>query len=486
MLFWLVENRASRLCWPVGLEGYHIHLNIKGDGIKSLKKGYTLIELIVVIGVIVILTALAMPQVNGIQERSSLTTAAETIRQAVIEARTDAIAPRGGNVGRSNFTAFEIKFINGITKKNEQVKTTSGSNAVVTNSPVEIQGIVTACDNRSNQLSSTLIKSIDFSDGIMIDGFSPEKLLESIKAGTEELIPVDGDTSKKITRTGVRFTLANFDITCGGTKSVDSQNAELWDSTKQENTFRVKLKNIRYEKIKNTTSSDTEFMYVNINKYSGQVWISREASESTDMAVFPDNSSAESLIMQDSYWDAGGGDWIGNILRVNDGNQSFVMFDWASLTDPSEPNKFPKRARLWLTTGDIVTAGSLVDIYMLKPDSDLEGNCSESSPTFSDCHIYAEAGANRSEVGELVDVEKNTRYSIEFNLARHKAWWNGTGSIDYDLPLVFYLTSGDSVEFLSKEKYDSEGSVSIEDEGGGTGGDSSVAVRPAPVLELLY
>lgn len=424
----------------------------------KIAKGYTLIEMVVVVGIIVMLTVLAMPQVNGIEEESNLAAAADTVRQAIIDARNRSMAPKSGD-DEAKYSTYKLVFTSGI------------SGETVLNStnywPIQLYGITTDCEQVESKPEP--IKKVDLPEGITIDSFSPSDMQEPI-----------GTTDKYIA--SVSYTLDNFNVTCS---NMDT-DADEWDDSQ---VFQIKLKNKKYDQLKKSSSGSTqpEFMYINVNKYSGQVWATSDEDGIGNIVRLPKLAPAgdikDDYSLQDTY--VGFGSNGAQIdIRVGTDNLKhtyggFIMFRLTGLTE----EKFPKKARLWLTTTNATQSGS-VEIYLQNPDdySSYLNSSFETSLTLT--------GSTQYEGKTLSGLKSNNRYAVEFNIAKYNSWWKkDDGTYDFSKPLVLYLknTSPTSLAyFYSKEWLKNNGSVAIKDEEGKTGAESSLMVRPGPFVELIY
>ncbi len=417
------------------------------------KRGYTLIEMIVVVAIICILTALAMPEVNGMTEKNQLKVAEEMVRQAIVEARTMSIAPKGGATGMSTVSGFEASFYTNITGK-----TSIGTGAGAKNYyPIMIRGVITQCDDETKVLSRQELKNFEFPDTVVIDKITPMTKLyfDSIQASP---------ASPVVDMSSVRFKLTDFSVKCGGSnKAAGPEVSAFWGGSE---IYQIRLKNLRIK------DNQQEFGYVNVNKYSGQVWISQEKDALAKVVVPQDGD-------HDSYGQAVFYNGLqyqpNNFLQINNSQNGWLLFRMNNL-ETSDKTKFPKTVRVWLTTR--LASGSM-NVYLQDPNDykdKVVGNdllSSSNQPVAYD---------NIKDVlVKTLTLKNSNQISFDINLAKYKDKWLDGTDYNFSRPLVLLIKSNenDEKQIWTRMGYQSTGPVELNDSDG-------LMVRPAPFVEFIY
>ncbi len=236
---------------------------------KYSKIGYTLVEMMVVVGIIALLTVIAMPELKGVKRRTALQDTAEQLRQAILEARSMAIAPKGSFQNPKPYNIFEVRMNKDIStwkNTNKGDNFTSGRDPSGTDEyPVAIRAATTPCDDPNTVMNPEDIKVLAFPEDITISNFSPANPP-----------PEPADIS------AIQFPLASFSLKCGYNANTPDASP-FWEGG--GSVFQITLQDTRIAQMKE--SGQSEFMYVNVDKYSGQVWVSREGKDAGGKIVSP-------------------------------------------------------------------------------------------------------------------------------------------------------------------------------------------------------
>lgn len=437
---------------------------------KTFSKGYTLIEMIVVVGIICVLTALAMPEMNGVVEKNNLREAESIVRQAIIDTRAMSLAPKGGDNGVSMVTGFETDFYTGITGA-----TTIGENDPVLPKinpisifPVMVRGIITRCDDDSKVLYKEERKNYELPEGVVIDGFMPnDPVYQDSGYDIDKYDPPKQYTGAM---TALRFKLTDFSVRCGGTNmSASSSDTDFWSGGEQY--FQIRLKNTRI----NADSTDQQYGYVNVNKYSGQVWISQEENSMAKVTVPKDSKDFFDLYAYSPD------DSFGQI-QIQNGTKSYIIFRM------SDVNDFPKKARVWLTSEG--SSGGKVKISVLEPTNGLydHGSTADNMQAIQD---YIDIGPSSRYVKTLSfdsSNSNNIQQSFDINLKLNKEWWYDGASYKSSRPLILSFEGvalGTNITFYTQEYQDINGKVCLDKTSPAVPSDCKRSVRPGAFVEFF-
>src|SRR3989344_441684 len=136
------------------------------------RSGYSLIEMMVVLGVIVMIGIVSLPNIFSQNERASLDSSAQMIRQVIIDAYTRSLAPTRNDESRTG-QIYQVAFGNFITGQPKQqgeffeVSGNTGTNKVW------LERGLARCDSGDVQGGFSTLKSISLPRGIFVSSFFP-------------------------------------------------------------------------------------------------------------------------------------------------------------------------------------------------------------------------------------------------------------------------------------------------------------------------
>lgn len=161
------------------------------------RRGYSLVELLVVIGVITVVGIASVPNIFGRNDRQSLDSSAEQLRQIIIDARTRSQAPdKSDSAGAPQ--VFQVSLGKFTQAAKEGTATVFGS---VTTNTVSLERGLVQCDSGDLQGGFTTLRSLSLPRGIYVSSFYPSNQT------------ADDD------RAVIRFTVGEEGFKCGSYKS---------------------------------------------------------------------------------------------------------------------------------------------------------------------------------------------------------------------------------------------------------------------------
>lgn len=134
--------------------------------------GYSLIEMMVVMGVIVLIGISSLPNVFSQNDRANLDHSAQLIRQTIIDAYTRSLAPTQNDQSRTSqiYQVVFGNFPNGAGSQSGSYFTVDGS---LSTNKVTLERGLARCDSGDVQGAFTSLKTITLPRGIYISSFFP-------------------------------------------------------------------------------------------------------------------------------------------------------------------------------------------------------------------------------------------------------------------------------------------------------------------------
>jgi prepilin-type N-terminal cleavage/methylation domain-containing protein len=217
-------------------------------------RGYSLIELLVVLAVIVLISLASLPNIFGRNDRLSLETSANRIRQLLIDAKTRSLAPTGREEGALG-QIFQVSI--GDFQSGGQSNYTAAGTSKTTSLVLERGS--SRCDPSDDQGGFTQIRDLKLPRNIYISSFFPAK------------------PSATDTKAVIRFAVGKVGFNCGFATdpSVDSTNfndfAWIGKAAATPNQARA-----RYLVITVSAQKLSEKRYVVIDRQTSEITVTRD------------------------------------------------------------------------------------------------------------------------------------------------------------------------------------------------------------------
>lgn len=237
--------------------------------VTAIKKAaYSLVELLVVLGIITLLAVIGVPNLFGNNERYALDNTAHKIEQMLIDARTRSIAP-ANNVSTGYSQVFQVSFsdfpqgaiTNGKVSAEGDIRTNTAT----------LQRGVASCGTGVSQGNTTPLKSLKFPRNVYLSKFFP--------------------TNQSLTDTEavVRFSIGKVGFQCGSSSSpIDS--TELTGSYWSGVTPTMPSSTARYLVLELSSKQVGEKRYIAIDRLNSEIIVSRtdpQAGFSANVDTFP-------------------------------------------------------------------------------------------------------------------------------------------------------------------------------------------------------
>ena len=176
----------------------------------GVKRGYSLIELLVVLAVIVLISLSSLPNIFGRNERLSLDTSANRIRQLLIDARTRSLAPTGRD-GEALGQVFQVSFSDfRLPEPTDPAYTVAGTTQTRL---ARLERGSSRCDENTAQSGFTEIHQLELPRSVYIASFFPVR------------------RSLTDTAAVVRFSVGKVGFSCGMSDSPTINSTDFNDLT---------------------------------------------------------------------------------------------------------------------------------------------------------------------------------------------------------------------------------------------------------------
>lgn len=217
-----------------------------------IKPGYSLVELLVVLGVVAILGLMSVPNLFGNNERYSLDNSAKKIQQMLLDAKTRSIAPAQSDAS-GYAQVYQVSF--GAFPTNTTGLTAVGTTS--TNTATLYRGLA-SCGNGVSQGSLVTLRTLRLPRNVYVSSFYPNN-----KTAT------DPDTDA-----AVRFSVGKFGFSCGrgSDPSIDSTYFEddRWSGTTGSGSGFAQFLIIEV-----SSKKTSEKRYVAVDRLSGEVRVNK-------------------------------------------------------------------------------------------------------------------------------------------------------------------------------------------------------------------
>ncbi len=221
---------------------------------RKVQSGYSLIELMVVLGLIILIGMLGIPNIANSNDKTKLDQSAQRIKQMIIDARTRSLAPTK-NDGSKIAQVYQVSFgdLSGASSSmGGQWLGTANTNDVA------LEAGLAQCDSADLQGGFTQVRDLALPRGIYISKFYPA--FHS---------PSDTDTKAII-----RFSVGKVGFDCGRysspiTNSVNYDNA--WTGLTLSSTSTI----ARYLLIELSVRKSSEKRYIAVDRMTSEVSVSR-------------------------------------------------------------------------------------------------------------------------------------------------------------------------------------------------------------------
>lgn len=217
--------------------------------------GYTLVELLVVMGLIVFLTTLAIPNLIGGDDRYVLNNQAEQLKQLLEEAKTRSLAPTSNDAG--GLQVYQVT-LSRFTGSDLSKLSAQGNNAT---KDIKLQSGIAGCATKTLQGSLQTIKSLKLGRGVYISSFFPAKL-----------------TSSDLTA-AVQFSVGQVGFRCGAGTQPGIQSADFADPNWQ-GTAGAATAQARYLVIELSSSRVGSKAYVVVDRLNAEIKVVRANPQS--------------------------------------------------------------------------------------------------------------------------------------------------------------------------------------------------------------
>lgn len=220
-------------------------------------RGYSLIELLVVLGIIALIGLTAVPNIFNRNDRLLLDSAANQIRQVVIKARTDSLAPGkaetpgAAQVYQVAFGSFATDAVN---------NTVTGG---VQTNRVSLQRGQAQCDSGDLLGGFTSIRELTLPRGIYISRFYPTNQ-RATDSQSEAVI---------------RFSVGQVGFVCGELSDPVFRSTSLYDANWSGKSG-TQATTARYMLIELSSQRVAEHRYVLVDRLSGEVSVARSNPQS--------------------------------------------------------------------------------------------------------------------------------------------------------------------------------------------------------------
>lgn len=270
--------------------------------------GYSLIELLVVLAVITLISLASLPNIFGRNDRLSLDTSANRIRQLLIDAKTRSLAPTGKDSG-SLGQIYQVSIGNFQTGQAADY-TFIGS---ASTNQLYLERGASRCDQSDTQAGMTRLRELKLPRNIYVSSFFP------------------ANYSASDVRAVVRFTVGKIGFNCGNASNPAIDSTDFNDSswvgklTKTSGEGRA-----RYLVITVSAQKLTEKRYVVIDRQTSEISVSKNNPQ--------DYFTAFSDALKPKWTNVDQANFILN-LRCGNGSPSVVTLSYPRAEDRvADPN----------------------------------------------------------------------------------------------------------------------------------------------------
>lgn len=237
----LKRGRVTRLTWYT-------------DRLDGTRPGYSLIELLVVLAVVVLISLASLPNIFGRNDRLSLDTSANRIRQMLIDAKTRSLAPAGREGGALG-QVFQVTI--GDFQPGQTNYTAVGTPTTAT---LALQRGSSRCDPSDTQGGFTQIRELKLPRNIYVSSFFPVR------------------PSATDTKAVVRFTVGKIGFLCGLSDNPSIDSTDFNDISWIGNVATSSANEARARYLVITVSAQrlTEKRYVVIDRQTSEVSVTRQ------------------------------------------------------------------------------------------------------------------------------------------------------------------------------------------------------------------
>ena len=214
---------------------------------------YSLVELLVVLGIITLLAVIGVPNLFGSNERYALDNTADKLEQMLIDARTRSIAPTN-NIAGGYSQIFQVTFSDFPQGSVSKGKVTAEGD-IRTNLASLERGIA-SCGTGVAQGSVTKLKSLKFPRNVYVSSFFPTNQS-----------PNDPEAT-------VRFSIGKVGFQCGDT-SAPIDSTELSNPYWSGLTATAPSSSARYLVIELSSKQIGEKRYIAIDRLNSEIVVSR-------------------------------------------------------------------------------------------------------------------------------------------------------------------------------------------------------------------
>jgi|GEM_PF-2524072 len=221
-------------------------------------RGYSLIELVVVLGVVTLIGLASLPNVFGRNERLTLDTSANRIRQLLIDAKTRSLAPTGKDQGQLG-QVYQVTI--GEFNAGQTNYTAAGS---AKTNVLTLERGTTRCDQSDGQAGNIRLRELTLPRNIYISSFFPSNAA-----------PTD-------TKSVIRFAVGKVGFSCGtfSNPSIESTNFDDPSWTGKYLNQSSNEAKARYLVIEVSAQKVSEKRYVVVDRQTSEISVSRTNPQS--------------------------------------------------------------------------------------------------------------------------------------------------------------------------------------------------------------